>query len=296
MSDPIAWLNGNWLPFSELTISPLDPGFMLGITIAERLRTFAGRLYRLDEHLDRLEASLATVGVACGFTRHELAAAATEIAARNHALLEPDDDLGLTLFVTPGVAEPQVAMHTAPLPFADWADLYESGQPLRIVSHRQTPPECWPAHLKCRSRMHYYLADREAQQLDPRARALLLDVDGGISEASTASVLFALPKEGIVAPPLDRVLPSISVLALRELSARLEIPFRHRRIDPAEIAEAEEVLLTSTSPGVLPVTEIDGRPISDGRPGRWQQQLLAAWGEEVGVDFAQQARRFCERS
>ena len=103
MSQPIAFLNGQWIPASAAAVSVSDAGFVQGTTVAEQLRTFAGKLFRLHDHLARLAHSLEIVGVDPGMSLDELGRTAEELAARNHALLAPGDDLGLSIVVTPGV-------------------------------------------------------------------------------------------------------------------------------------------------------------------------------------------------
>src|SRR4030095_11307274 len=102
MPEPIAYLNGQWLPISQAAVSVYDGGVMQGGTVAEQLRTFGGKLFRLDRHLDRLARSLAIVGVEPGLARDDFEQIATELAAQNHKLLDLADDLGLSIFVTPG--------------------------------------------------------------------------------------------------------------------------------------------------------------------------------------------------
>ena len=130
MSEPQAFLNGAWIPASAAVVSVGDAGFVLGAAVAEQLRTFAGKLFHLDDHLARLAHSLEIVGVDPVMTSEELAAVAHELVARNHPLLQPGDDLGLSVFVTPGSyrtyeppgpARPTVCLHTYPLPFHLWA-------------------------------------------------------------------------------------------------------------------------------------------------------------------------------
>ncbi|MEX2027129.1 MAG: aminotransferase class IV, partial [Pirellulaceae bacterium] len=157
------------------------------------------------------------------------------------------------------------------------------------------PAACWPAELKCRSRMHYYLADKQAREREAGARALLLDESGQVVEASTANLLIYRAGEGLVSPPRDAILPGVSVGVLEELAAALDIPFLHRRLEVSEAAAAAEVLLCSTSPCVWPVTRFNGRPIADGTCGPVARQLLAAWSKLVGVDIAAQAARFATR-
>jgi branched-chain amino acid aminotransferase len=304
MTEPLALVNGRRTRASQLAISPVDAGFVLGVTVAEQLRTFGGKIFRLDSHLARLEHSLDVVGFDPGMTRRQLAEAATELVAHNHELLAPGDDLGLSVFVTPGIypayaeaapAGPTVVLHTYPLPFRLWADKYEAGQPLVTTPYRQVPADCWPAELKCRSRMHYYLADRYAAAVEPGARALLLDHEGRVAEASTANVLIIRAGEGLISPPAARILPGISLAVVGELAEGLGLALLERDLVPADLAAADEVLLSSTPFCMLPVTRFNGRAIGEGRPGPVFRKLLEAWTERMGVDPAGQARQFARR-
>ena len=301
MDEPLAYLNGRLIPASSAALSITDAGFVLGTAVAEQLRTFAGEIFRLDDHLDRLQHSLEIIGVEPDIDRDRMAEIARELVAHNRRLLAPGDDLGLSVFVTPGPypaysspgrAEPTVCLHTYPLPFRLWAEKYETGQALVIPDVRQVSPKAWPPGLKCRSRMHYYLADRQAAMADPGARALLLDSEGLVSEASTANVLIFTAAEGLLAPPHAKVLPGISLAAATELAVKLGIPTARRGLTPDDVKSAEEVLLTSTPFCLLPATRLDGRPIAGGSAGGVYRRLLAAWSELVGIDVAGQARRF----
>lgn len=305
MPGPLAYLNGKWLPLAQATVSVYDIGFVQGVTVAEQLRTFGGKLFRLDAHLDRLARSLAIIGVDMGLSRAELEQIATELAAQNHRLLEPGDDLGLTMFVTPGPqaafahlalkSGPTVCIHTQPLPFRTWASKYDGGDSLVVTPVMQVPAACWPSELKCRSRMHYFLADREAAAREPGARALLLDERGFVTEASTANILFYFRGEGLVSPPRERILPGVTVAVVEELAASLGIPFIHRDLTVDNFAAADEVLLCSTSPCVWSVTRLDGRPIADGKPGPFAHQLRDAWCRMVGIDIVEQAQLLATR-
>jgi branched-chain amino acid aminotransferase len=173
--------------------------------------------------------------------------------------------------------------------------LYDEGQTLVTTSVRQVPSECWPAELKCRSRMHYYLADHEARVKEPGARALLLDLHGRVTEASTANLFIYNQGEGLISPPRERILPGISMAVLEELAAGLKLPFLHRDLSVAEVAAAEEVMLCSTSPCVWPCVRLNGRQIGSGRAGKVARLLLAAWSELVGIDIPGQSQRFASR-
>ena len=294
-----AYLNGVWLPARELAIPVGDLGFVLGATVVERLRTFNGRLFQVEGHLARLERSLEIVGWNAAALAAEVRDALAAFTDLNAELIAPGDDWNVAAFVTPGAtadaAQPTVCVHGGPIPFAAWAHKYEVGVEVRITDVRQTPPDCWPPELKCRSRMHYYLADQEAARRCPGARALLLDQRGFIGEASTANVVAIYKDRGLVTPRLEGVLPGISQQFLFELADELAISRSEADILPAELAAADEVFLTSTSICIQPVVRQDDRSIGDGQPGPMYRRLLEAWSAKVGVDIAAQAKRFANR-
>jgi branched-subunit amino acid aminotransferase/4-amino-4-deoxychorismate lyase len=143
--------------------------------------------------------------------------------------------------------------------------------------------------------MHYYLADRQAALKHPGSRALLLDGEGNVTEASTANLLIYRKEEGLISPPSSKILPGISLMELVELTKMLEIPFVERNFTPTEVAEADEALLSSTPFCTIPCTRLDGRPIAQSHPGEIFARLLLAWNEHVGLDIMHQAERFCAR-
>ena len=304
MNEPLAYLNGHILPFSSVGISPLDAGFVMGTTVAEQLRTFRGELFHLEDHLARLAESLRVIGVSLDESTDRLASIARELVQHNHASLDPEDDLGLGVLVTPGGyagygqpshPAPTVLLHTYPLQFHLWQERYDGGQSLVIPPTRQVPTDCWPSGLKCRSRMHYYLADREAHARIPGARALLLDHEGHVTEASTANVVVYRAAEGLISPPHGAVLPGISLAQALLLAGQLGENIIERNLTPDDLRTADEVFLTSTPLCLLPVVSLDGTPIATGRPGPLYRRLLQAWNNVAGLDIAAQARRFATR-
>ena len=304
MTEPVAMLNGEFIPATELTVPVYDAGFMQGVTVSERMRTFHGSLFRLDRHLERLSNSLAIVGLEHKVAIGHLAEWAVELVARNHALLEHGDDLGLSLFVTPGpyptlapagVTGATIGMHTYPIPFHQWVDLYDQGQPLEVTDIRQVPDACWPVELKCRSRMHYYLADLHARRKDRAARALLLDASGYVAEASTANLVIYRRDEGLVSPPREKILPGVSAAMLKTLAADANVPFNHREVTIDDVLSADEAMLSSTSPCLLPVRSLNGQEIGTAGPGPVFCDAIERWSDRVGVAIVQQARTFANR-
>jgi branched-subunit amino acid aminotransferase/4-amino-4-deoxychorismate lyase len=300
----LAYHNGQWLPSSEVRVALNDYGFILGATVVERLRTFRGKPYRVAEHLARLRRSLEIVGWNVVAIATEIESAVEEFMDRNAEFLTSGDDWNLIAFVTPGRtfdgSQPTVCVHGMPIPFGDWAHQYDDGAEAAIVDVRQTPSNCWPAEMKCRSRMHYYLADREAAARCRGARALLLDQNGFIAEASTANVVAYYPDRGLVGPRSGNILPGVSQLALNEVAATIGLVVVESDLAPEELVKASEIYLLSTSICMLPIVRVlygenGDAQIGDGQPGPVYRQLLDAWSDAVGVDIAAQAQRFAER-
>jgi branched-subunit amino acid aminotransferase/4-amino-4-deoxychorismate lyase len=149
--------------------------------------------------------------------------------------------------------------------------------------------------LKCRSRIHYYLADRKAALAEPGARALLLDQQGHVVESSTANVVLFRSTEGFLSPPRENILPGVSLAVLEELARGMGLAMIYRDLTPEDVLSADEVMLTSTSPCLVPVVSLNREPVAGGAPGPMFRRTMAAWSKLVGLDIAQQARNFCRR-
>ncbi len=298
MNQPVAFLNGQFCPASELALSVNDLGVLQGIAVSERMRTFSGELFRLDDHLDRLDRSLEIIDVRLAYSAQRIGEIAHELLARNRDILHDGEDFGLSLFVTPGNPPgkaPTFCIECYRLPFEQWASYYTAGQALLETGIRQVPESCWPPALKCRSRMHYFLADKRAHQTDPGARAVLLDLDDWVTEASTANIVFFRADVGLVSPPLQRILPGVSLAVLEELASALKIPWRYEDVRLDDLTTADEILLCSTSPCVWPVTRLNRQRVGSGSGGPVFRRLLDAWSNLVGLDIAAQARQ-CAKS
>jgi branched-subunit amino acid aminotransferase/4-amino-4-deoxychorismate lyase len=300
MTEPLVYLNGQLLPASQARLPIYDAGIVMGATVTDQARTFHQRLYRLGEHLDRLFGSLAAAGINIRLSKEELATIAHDLVAYHARQLDAVDELGIVFFVTAGEyrtyapvphaasgSGPTVCAHTFPLPFELWADKVERGTHLITPSIRQVPPQCLNPAMKCRSRMHYFLADREARQTDPDASALLLDLAGHVTETSTAN--FLMVEQGtIVSPTLVNTLTGVSRAIVAQLAARLGIPFQERDITPGQVACADEAFLASTPYCLMPVTRVNGADIGNGQPGITFRRLVDAWSQDVGLDIVRQ--------
>jgi branched-subunit amino acid aminotransferase/4-amino-4-deoxychorismate lyase len=300
VTEPVVYLNGRLVPASGAHLAIYDAGVVQGATLAEQTRTFGHRPYRLGDHLDRLFRGLRYARMDIGLSKEEVAKISEEVLTHNARLIDKDDDLGLIQFVTAGEyatyaamsgrpprTTPTVCVHTFPLPFELWARKVQAGAHLITPSVRNVSPQCWDPQIKCRSRMHYYLAEKEARLTDPEAYALLLDLDGNITETNAANFLM-VERGAIVSPLVTKILPGISRATVTELAGKLGIPFVERDVPVCSAQKADEAFLSSTPFCLLPVTRLNGVPVGDGRPGRVFQRLLEAWSREVGLDIERQ--------
>lgn len=299
-TESLVFLNGRMLPASEARLQIYDAGVVLGATVTEMVRTFQKELYRLEAHLARLARSLKYVRFDVGLTMEELGGQVRQLVEHNGRRLAPEDELGLVIFITAGELPvyagsagatarntPTVCAHTFPMPFELWADKMQSGLHLVTPSIRHVPPQCYDPNMKYRSRMHYYLADQEAHLVDPDASALLLDLDGNVTETSGANFLIVQNGE-IVSPTLRNILPGVSRAAVIELAERLGIPFAERDFQLFQAINADEAFTATTPYCMMPVTRINGLPIGGGSRGPIYERLLAAWSEAVGLDIRRQ--------
>jgi branched-subunit amino acid aminotransferase/4-amino-4-deoxychorismate lyase len=297
VAEPLVYLNGNFLPASQAHIAIYDAGFVQGATVTEQTRTFHRRPYRPENHLNRFFRALHYTGIDIGLSHEDLSQIGEKLIEHNAALLDPGDELGLIYFATPGEyrtysprparTTPTVCVHTFVLPFELWAAKMQNGTHLVTPSIRHVPPQCVDPNIKCRSRMQFYLAEREAKLADPDASALLLDLEAHIAETNAANFLMCAGGT-LFSPTTRNTLPGISRATVIELAADLGIPFVGRDISVFDALEAAEAFLSSTPFCLMPVTRINDRPIADGKPGPVYRRLLSAWSRRVGLDIEKQ--------
>lgn len=298
--EPLAWLNGQFIPWSQAKLPVTDLGLVHGAAVTEMTRSFQQQWFRLDDHLRRLETSLTSTGWNIPYGLPELSMVAARLLAHNAALLPTGHELGLIQFVTAGqnmtylgaarrdeCRRPTVCCHTFPLPCELWAEKYSAGQHLLIPSIRQIPSECLSPTIKHRSRLHWLLADAQVRERDPQATAILLDAKGDLTETSAGN-FFLVNDTTILTPRPKSILGGISRYVVFQLAEELGIPLTVADIQPVEVRRATEAFTSSTPYCLLPVTRFEGQAVGNGRPGPIYTKLLQAWGQRVGGDIAGQ--------
>jgi len=288
MPEPLAYLNGRFIPQSQLSIPVGDAGFVFGATATEFVRTYNGQLFRLDDHIERFRQTSELCRIPLSTSDAELKSAAVRLAGSNWT--ECDKELALIMFATPGAlahyggpaARSTLAMHTFPLPLERYEQLFIEGARLVVPAIRNVT--AIDPRAKMRSRMHWWIAEQQAKEIDPQAWALLFDAEGYVTETGAANILI-VSKGTVVSPPSKSILNGITLRVARDLCRQLAIPFSERLLSLAECQSADEAFLTGTGFGLAGVKSIDGVEI--GWPGPLTRQLQAAFSKQVGLNITQ---------
>ncbi len=270
----ISYLNGTFQPINEARISPLDRGFIFGDGIYEVIPVYDGKLFRLDEHLKRLDDNLAAVRIKQPLSDIAWQSVLNEMVARNQPI--NGDEQSIYLQVTRGVAERDHGFpdsHTEPTLFimssalkALPASIAEHG--VAAITHEDIR---WKnCHIKNTSLLGNILLRQHAYDED--AVEAILIRDGEVTEGA-ASNLFALIDDVLITPPKGPLLlPGITRDLILELAQQHNIPTCEAFITPVQLLHAKEIWLTSSTKEILPVTTLDGIAIGSGKPGKlWQQ-------------------------
>jgi D-alanine transaminase len=261
----MVFLNGRFLPLEQATVPVLDRGFIFGDGVYELIPVYSRSPFRMDEHLARLERSLAAVRIANPYARDRWRSMILELVAQ-----QPWDDQGVYLQVTRGVAkrdhafpagvEPTVFAMSNPLVNPP-AELVEKG-----VTALSAPDTRW---LRCDIKSISLIGNVLLRQLsaDAGAAETILFRDGILTEASASNV-FAAKNGLLLSPPKSNlILPGITYDVVVEIARQLGLPLEFRDIREAEVRAADELWVTSSSKEILAVVELDGRPVGEGKPG-----------------------------
>ncbi len=280
------WLNDRLLPLSEARISPMDRGFLFGDGVYEAMPVHAGRAYRFDQHIARLDRSLRELGMTPTLDRAAWLAVCGALVHGNDA---GQLELFLYLQVTRGVEAERNHVPTAGTPPTIFAfAMPESPQPATMptlgVAAITTQDLRWQrCDIKAISLLGNVLARWEAARADTREALLLRE--GYLMEASTSSAHIVRDGVLITPPPAKVILPGTTRAVLIELAERAGIPFQHRPISEAELRQADEVLIASSGGGVRPVTTLDAKPVGNGRPGPVFASLYR-WMNDTRQEFS----------
>lgn len=274
-TDPIVYLNGEFMPADEARVPVLDRGFIFGDGVYEVVPAYRRTPFRWAEHHARLVRSL-------GKLRIDNPLDAPGWAALVQALIDrhPWEDQFIYLQVTRGVARrdhafpkgvrPTVFGMSSPLPSIAPEQLQQG------VSAITLPDERW---LNCDIKSTSLLGNVLARQaaVDAGASECVMFRDGLLTEGSSSNIWVVRAGEVLAAPRDRRILEGIRYGLMQELCESCGLPFVARPIHRAEVEQADELMLSSATKEVLPITRLDGRPVGTGQPGPVFRALHAAY-------------------
>jgi D-alanine transaminase len=277
------WLNGEMSTLRDAKVSVLDRGFIFGDGIYEVVPAYAGRPFRFDEHMARLERSLGELRIRKPMDRAGWRKLVDRLIAAyaQHVGKKPEETNQLVyLQVTRGVAMRDHAMppEIEPTVFAMVNRLY-----IYTPQERGRGVDCYTAddfrwkkaHIKSTSLVGAVLARQISA--DQGGNETIMFRDGWLSEAAASNVWVV--KHGKVLGPVkdNLVLEGIRFGVIEQLCREQGIPFELRQVAREEVLDADEIILSSATKEVLPCTRLDGQPVGNGRPGPIYQKLYEGY-------------------
>jgi branched-chain amino acid aminotransferase len=271
------YLNGEFVPEEEAKISAFDHGFLYGDGIFEGIRAYDGYVFKLEEHLDRLYDSARAIKLEIPLSREEMKQAILETLRVNNlrtSYIRP--------IITRGVGDLGIdprkckGRPTVLILVREWKtlypeELYQRGLRAIVASTRARPPESLSPTIKSLNYLTNIMAKLEANAAGAD-EAIMLDVRGNVAEG-TADNLFIVKKGVLYTPPITTNLPGITRGVVIGLAKEAGYPVHEEYFGVAQLYTADEVFLTGTAAEIVPIVEIDGRAIGNGKPGPITQDL-----------------------
>ncbi|UQO37710.1 aminotransferase class IV [Burkholderia cepacia] len=291
-----AYMNGRFVPIADARVSVLDWGFLHSDVTYDTVHVWNGRFFRLDRHIARFRRSLARLRLDVPLSDDALRDILVECVRRS-GLRNAYVEMLCTRGVSPTFSrDPRDAVNqfiAFAVPYGSVANERQlrEGLHLHLVDDvRRIPPESVDPQIK-----NYHWLDLVAGLLkgyDAGAESVVLKcTDGSIAEGPGFNVFIV--RDGRLRTPERGVLHGITRQTVFELAASMGIDAQAGRVDDAQLREADEVFITSTAGGIMPVTRLNGAPIGDGRPGPMTRRLFDAyWAKHedpawsLAVDYA----------
>jgi branched-chain amino acid aminotransferase len=274
---PKVYIGGKLFDKADAKISVFDHGLLYGDGIFEGIRSYAGRVFRLENHVDRLFDSARAIHLQVPIGKTEMARAVVDTLAANKLV-----DAYIRLIVTRGAGslgldprkttDPQVIIITDSISLYP-AELYEHGLKIVTAGTMRNHPAALNPRVKSLNYLNSILAKIEGTNAGC-LEALMLNHKGEVAEC-TGDNIFIVKKRELITPSVDAgILEGITREAVMELAREAGIKVVERTMDRHDVYTADECFLTGTAAEVIPVVECDGRAIGTGKPGPITRDLL----------------------
>ena len=282
----LVYIDGEFLPQEEAKISVFDHGLLYGDGVFEGIRSYQGRVFKLDEHLQRLYDSAKAIMLEIPISIEDMEEAVLETLRRNQL-----HDAYIRLVVTRGVGDLGLDPDKCPVPtifiIADKITLYppnfyEDGLEIITVSVRRNYAEAISPRIKSLNYLNNILAKIEGKQAGVE-EVLMLNAEGYVVECSGDNIFF-LKNNVIVTPPTYLgILEGVTRNTVIDLARELGITVEEKVFTRHDLYTAEECFLTGTAAEVIPVVKIDQRIVGNGHPGTVTQKLIEEFHHVTNV-------------
>jgi branched-chain amino acid aminotransferase len=288
-ADVKVWINGELFPRNEAKVSVLDSGFVLGDGVWEGLRVHKGRIAFLDRHLDRLEEGAKALDYDLGLSREALTQALHDTLAANDML--EGDGVHIRLMTTRGLKatpyqDPRVTISPATIVILpEWKApdpaVAEKGLRLFTVHVRRGYPDVQDQKLNSHSKLNCITACIQATKAGAD-EALMLDPHGFVATCNSTH-FFIVRKGEVWTSTGDYCLGGVTRGVIIELCGEAGIPVFEKNFTLTQVYSADEAFTTGTFAGLVPVTEVDGRQISEAR-GPMVERLQRLYRNRIAAE------------
>ncbi len=277
------YVNGKFLPRAEAKVSVFDRGYLYGDGVFEGIRTYNGRIFRLDKHLERLYRGAKAIALDLPLTPEEFKDVIIEAVRRNGlrdcyirvVVSRGEGDLGLNpmnCHTPPTIVV--IVDHISLYP----KEVYEQGLELVTCTTCRNLPTALNPEIKSLNYLNNILARIEVVRAGAH-EGLMLNHLGYVAEATGDNVFVV--REGVLKtpPPHTGILEGITRQVVLELAQEMDLPVREDMLTLYEVYTADECFLTGTAAEIVPVARTDGRVIGDGHPGPITKRLMERFKE-----------------
>jgi branched-chain amino acid aminotransferase len=285
----LVWLNGELVPKSQAKVSVFDHGFLYGDGVFEGIRAYNGKVFMLDEHLDRLYDSAKSIWLTIPLTKEQMRDAILQTLRANElrdayirvVVSRGEGDLGLDPRKCP---KPNIVIITDRIELFP-EELYERGIEMVTVSVRRNSPQALNPNIKSLNYLNNILAKIEAINAG-KPEGLMLTLDGYVAEGTGENIFIVKRGELFTPPAYMGILKGITRQVVMQLAQEEGIPVHEAVLTLHDVYIADECFLTGTGAEIIPVVKLDGRVIGDGVPGPMTKTLIQKfrqYTQQVGV-------------
>jgi len=279
----LIYLNGEFVPKEEAKVSVFDHGLLYGDGVFEGIRSYNGRVFRLDEHLQRLYDSAKVIRLTIPLSIEEMEEKILETLRRNNlrdayiraVVTRGHGDLGLD--PDKCCKEGFVFIITDEIVLYD-DEYYKNGLNVITVPTRRNVPEALNPRIKSLNYLNNIMAKIEAKNSNV-IEAIMLNSEGYVVEC-TGDNIFIIKNKAVYTPPTYiGALEGITRDAVIELARNMGLKVEEKIFNRYEVFVADECFLTGTAAELIPVVKVDGRIIGNGTPGKITKELTKAFRE-----------------